>query len=106
MSRIQLAINVSDLDAAVGFYSKLFLGDIHGKWRGTRYRFIQRYRSGFPETLNEEFDNPFVALDWVSRDRFDIQWYRHTGAWHCLYHDLSLTEALNAIETDPVLHPL
>ena len=30
--------------------------DLHGKWRGTRYRSIQRYRSGFPETLNEEFD--------------------------------------------------
>ena len=69
--------------------------DIHGKWRGTRYRFIQRYRSGFPETLNEEFDSPFAALDWVARDRFDIQWYRHTGAWHCLYRGLSLTEALN-----------
>ena len=80
--------------------------DIHGKWRGTRYRFIQRYRSGFPETLNEEFDSPFAALDWVARDRFDIQWHRHTGAWHCLYRGLSLTEALNAIETDPVLHPL
>ena len=80
--------------------------DIHGKWRGTRYRFIQRYRSGFPETMNEEFDSPFAALDWVARDRFDIQWHRHTGVWHCLYRGLSLTEALNAIETDPVLHPL
>jgi hypothetical protein len=23
--------------------------DILGKWHGTKYRFIQRYRSGFPE---------------------------------------------------------
>jgi hypothetical protein len=80
--------------------------DIHGKWRGTRYRFIKRYRSGFPETMNEEFDSPFAALDWVARDRFDIQWHRHTGVWHCLYRGLSLTEALNTIETDPILHPL
>ena len=28
--------------------------DICGKWHGTRYRFIQRYRSGFPENLGEE----------------------------------------------------
>src|SRR6266705_2873375 len=48
--------------------------DIHGKWHGARYRFIQRYRSGFPETMNQEFDSPFVRLDWVARDRFDIQW--------------------------------
>lgn len=56
-----------------------YLIDIHGKWHGTRYRFIERYRSGFPETINEEFDSPFARLDWVSRDRFDIQWHRHTG---------------------------
>ena len=46
--------------------------DIHGKWHGARYRFIQRYRSGFSETMNQEFDSPFVRLDWVARDRFDI----------------------------------
>ena len=39
--------------------------DVLGKWHGTRYRFIQRYRSGFPENLGEEFDSPFVRLDWA-----------------------------------------
>src|SRR4051812_36190944 len=80
--------------------------DNHGKWRGTLYRFHQPNRSGFPDTLNEAMDSPFEALGWVARDRFDIQWYRHTGAWHCLYRGLSLTDALNTIETVPVLHPL
>jgi hypothetical protein len=80
--------------------------DIHGKWHGTRYRFIQRYRSGFPETMNEEFDSPFARLDWVGRDRFDIQWHRHTGAWYCLYRGMSLAEALIAIETDGILQPV
>ena len=32
--------------------------DILGKWHGSRYRFLQRYRSGFPENLGEEFDSP------------------------------------------------
>ena len=40
--------------------------DILGKWHGTKYRFIQRYRSGFPENLGEEFDAPFARLDWIS----------------------------------------
>jgi hypothetical protein len=80
--------------------------DIRGKWHGDRYRFIQRYRSGFPENRGEEFDSPFTRLDWISPDRFDVQWHRHTGAWHCLYRDLSLVEALHAIETDVHLHPL
>jgi hypothetical protein len=80
--------------------------DILGKWHGTRYRFIQRYRSGFPENFGEEFDHPFVRLDWVSRDHFDIQWHRHTGAWHCLYRGLSLAEALNTIQSNGILHPV
>ena len=42
--------------------------DIRGKWHGNRYRFVQRYRSGQPETLGEEFDAPFTRLDWMSRD--------------------------------------
>jgi hypothetical protein len=44
--------------------------DILGKWHGTRYGFIQRYRSGFPEKLGDEFDAPFARLDWISRNRF------------------------------------
>ena len=80
--------------------------DIRGKWLGDRYRFIQRYRSGFPENLGEEFDSAFTRLDWVSRDRFDIQWHRHTGAWFRLYRGQSLAEALRIIETDGHLHPL
>ena len=79
--------------------------DIQGKWHGTRYRFIQRYRSGHSENLNEEFDAPFARLDWMGRRRFDVQWHRHTGEWFCLYRDLSLEEALKAIETDELLHP-
>lgn len=79
--------------------------DILGKWRGSRYRFVQRYRSGYPETLGEEFDAPFTRLDWISRDCFDIQWHRHTGTWFCLYRGLLLAQALKTIETDGLLHP-
>lgn len=80
--------------------------DIQGKWHGNRYRFLQRYRSGFPDNLGEEFDAPFVRLDWLSRDRFNIQWHRHTGAWFCLHRGKSLAQALKLIETDGHLHPL
>ena len=44
----------------------------------TSYRFVQRYRSGQPENQGEEFDAPFTRLDWMGRDRFDLQWHRHT----------------------------
>src|SRR5271165_5817626 len=51
--------------------------DILGKWHGAKYRLVQRYRSGFPDNLGEEFDAPFARLDWISPDRFDI---RHSVA--------------------------
>lgn len=79
--------------------------DIRGKWHGNRYRFVQRYRSGYPENLGEEFDAPFARLDWISGDRFDIQWHRHTGAWFRLHRGLSLDEALRTIQDDGILHP-
>lgn len=80
--------------------------DILGKWRGAQYRFIQRYRSGFPDNLGEEFDAPFARLDWISPDRFDIQWRRHTGAWFRLHRGLTLVKAIETLRSDGHLHPL
>ncbi len=82
-----------------------YVVDIRGKWHGSKYRLLQRYRSGFPENTGEEFDAPFVRLDWVGRDRFDIQWHRHTGEWFCLHRGLSLKDAIKTIKSDGLLHP-
>jgi hypothetical protein len=50
--------------------------DIFGKWRGNKYGFITRYRSGFRENLGEEFDSAFTRFDHVERylspKRFDV----------------------------------
>ena len=80
--------------------------DILGKWHGTKYRFVQRYRSGFPDNLGEEFDAPFARIDRMGRDHFDIYWMRHTGKWWRLHAGVTLGEALRIIETDRVLHPV
>jgi len=79
--------------------------DILGKWHGTKYRFIQHYRSGFPENLGEEFDAPFARLDWISRNRFDLQWHRHTGEWFCLHRSLTLAEAIDTLRSEGLFHP-
>ena len=79
--------------------------DILGKWHGTRYRLIQRCRSGFPENLNEESDAPFARLDWINQDKFDIQWHRHTGEWFCVHRTLTLTLAIKTLKSNGLLHP-
>ncbi|SME99435.1 hypothetical protein SAMN06265365_11480 [Tistlia consotensis] len=84
--------------------------DILGRWRGHRYSFITRFRSGFPDNLGEEFDSAFTRLDHrqshLAEPRFDVFWHRHTGQWFRLHGDVPLEEALNLIEDDELLHPL
>jgi hypothetical protein len=83
--------------------------DIVGKWRGSKYSFITRYRSGFPDNLGEEFDAPFTRLDHgyehTAEVRFDIMWRLHTGQWWRLYPAVKLEEALRLMETDMCLQP-
>lgn len=80
--------------------------DIYGGWHGGRYRFIQRYRSGFPDNEGEEFESAYARIDYMGPGRFDVYWHRHTGQWYRLFQGMTLAEALSEIETNGVLHPL
>ena len=78
---------------------------ISGKWHGNNYRFITRYRSGHADNLGWEFDAPFVRLEYVGRDRFDVSYFRHTEEWFCLHRSVTLAQALRLIESEELLHP-
>jgi hypothetical protein len=73
---------------------------IYGKWHGSKYRFLTRYRSDDPRSYEPEFEAPFARLDSVSRDCFNLFWHRHTGEWFRLFEHVPLAEALHLIETD------
>jgi hypothetical protein len=45
--------------------------DIYGKCHGTKYRFVQRYRTGRSNPIVEEFDAPFAGVD--------LSYHRHRG---------------------------
>jgi hypothetical protein len=83
--------------------------DIFGKWRGSKYSFITRYRSGFPDNTGEEFDSAFTRLDHleecIAETRFDVMWHRHTGQWFRVFPSVTLGEALRLIETEAPLWP-
>jgi hypothetical protein len=78
---------------------------IYGKWHANKYRFITRFRSDDPRSSEPEFEAPFARLEYVSRDRFDLSYHRHTGEWLCIFQRVSLTEALRLIESMPHFHP-
>jgi len=82
---------------------------LHGKWRGSKYSFFIRYRSGWEDNAGEEFDSAWVRLDLdeecLTETRFHIMWHRHTGQWYPYHASATLDEALRMIETDPILQP-
>jgi hypothetical protein len=80
--------------------------DIIGRWRGSTYKFFQRYRSGYPHNLGEEFDAPFARLDWISPGLYDLMWHRHTGKWHRLHQGLALHQAIATLKADGLFHPV
>jgi hypothetical protein len=82
-----------------------YMVDIHGDWRAGRYRFMRRYRCGFPENVGMEFDAPFARIDRMGPDQFDIYWMRHTGTWHQVHAGKTFAEALQILEMDKVLFP-
>jgi hypothetical protein len=76
--------------------------DMFGRWRGSKYSFFVRFRSGWPDNLGEEFDAGYARLDHVEESiqelRFDVMWHRHTGQWWRLHAALTLDEALAEVE--------
>ncbi len=84
--------------------------DLQGRWRGRFYSFLTRYRSGFAETLGEEFDAPFARLDPIEEKPdqvlFDVMWPRHTGQFWPLRSEVTLEEAFEIIEKQGLLWPM
>ena len=56
--------------------------DIFGKWRGSKYSFTTRYRSGFPENVGEEFDSAFARLDHVEECIEETRFQRYVAQAH------------------------
>jgi hypothetical protein len=82
-----------------------YLIAIYGKWHGSKYRFITRYRSDDPNSYEPAFEAPFARLEYARRDTFDWSYHRHTGEWLCIFQRVSLAEALELLETTPHFQP-
>lgn len=84
--------------------------DLFGRWRGSKYSFITRYRSGFADNLGEEFGQAFARLDHVEERcdsaRFDVMRRWRTGQWRRLHSAVTLEETLRLIEPEPLLQPV
>lgn len=82
-----------------------YIYDIVGSWHGKNFRFIQKYRTGTKVKPVEEFDSPFVRLEYYEKEDYNLYFFRHTGKWWLLDTGLKLDEALTRIREDEMLQP-
>ena len=82
-----------------------YLVDIHSKWRGPFFYFCSKYCSPGPNALSDSFESRFARLQYVGSGRFNLAYFRHTGAWWEVAQLLSLEECLSWIEGGNIFSP-
>ncbi len=66
-----------------------------------------RFRNDRPDRyIEREFIASFARLEYVSRDRFDLSYFRHTEKWWPVDLGVTLDEALALLETKGIYHPI
>ena len=83
-----------------------YLVDIYIKWYRDYLYFCEKNKSENPNRIADEFEDKFVRLKIIKKDKFDISYMRHTGKWFLIACDLTLNECLDMIENTPTLHPV
>ena len=82
-----------------------YLVDLFTKWHGRYFYFCSRYAVPGPNAIEPFFEDRFARLEYLSRDRFNLSFMRHTGQWIEIYSHLTLDECLDAVRDDPWFHP-
>ena len=78
-----------------------YLVDIYSKWYRNYFYFCSKYHCPGPNAISPFFEDRFARLEYVSPDRYNLSYMRHTGQWWEIYRDLSLEEGLAAIRDEP-----
>ena len=77
--------------------------NVYGKWNRNFYYIYQTYKSPPEGYIKDKFDEGLVRMRYVGDEKFDLAYFRHTGEWVELPSSskLTITEAIEAIKTDP-----
>lgn len=83
-----------------------YLLDIYVKWYRDNLYFCGKYKSENSNRIADEFEEKFVRLKIIKKDKFDISYLRYSGKWFLISCDLSFNECLEIIEDTPTFHPV
>ena len=82
-----------------------YIADIYCKWYRNYFYFCATYNCPSPNAIFPSFETEFTRLEYVSDNKFNIAYMRHTGKWHEVFQNLSLDDCLELVEEDPIFMP-
>ncbi len=82
-----------------------YIVDIFGKWYRNYYYFCYTVKLTDPNRSSESFEEKFARLEYVSPDKFNLAYFRHTGQWWEIEKEITLEKCLAEIKINPLLHP-
>jgi len=83
-----------------------YLVDIYTKWYRNYLYFCEKFKSEYPNRIQDEFEVKFVRLDFKGNNSFDFSYMRHTGKWHLVAIDLTLEDCLDMMLKNPNFQPI
>jgi hypothetical protein len=86
-------------------YQFNYIVDIYTKWYRNYFYFCSTYHTAGPHAMAPSFEDKFARLEYVSAERFNLAYMRHTGQWHEIAQGISLDEALEMIREGGLFHP-
>jgi len=83
-----------------------YLVDVFGKWYRNYFYVCGTYNCPSPRAISPTFEAKYARFEYVSADRFNIAYMRHTGQWWEIMQGLTLEECLKEAKENPLLHPV
>jgi len=83
-----------------------YVGSIYTKWWRNYFYFGCKYHCPGPGAISEELKSRFTRMEYVGDNRFNLAYMRYTKKWCQLYENLTLNQALRAIEEQHFFWPL
>lgn len=82
-----------------------YLIDIYTKWYRDFFYFCEKFKSEYPNRIENEFELKFVRLKYTGVNQFEFSYFRHTNQWHSVDENLSKEECLRLILSNPLFQP-
>lgn len=83
-----------------------YLVDIYSKWYCHYFYFCALYQAEYPDRIKDNFEEKYLRFEYISRDKCNLAYFRHTGQWHVVAESISFEECAKMIAENPNFQPI